>query len=79
MCNTEESKALKLSKQPNPTRNSVSYTNILISDKAEQSTNDQKMEQKNNKIAERMIRLIMSNSNKQKEDKVIEELEKKEK
>lgn len=79
MCNTEESKALKLSKQPNPTRNLVSYTNILISDKAEQSTNDQKMEQKNNKIAERMIRLIMSNSNKQKEDKVIEELEKKEK
>jgi hypothetical protein len=44
MCNTEESKALKLSKQPNPTRNSVSYTNTLISDKAEQSTNDQKME-----------------------------------
>jgi hypothetical protein len=44
MCNTEESKALKLSKQPNPTRNLVSYTNILISDKAEQSTNDQKME-----------------------------------
>ena len=79
MCNTEESKALKLSKQPNPTRNSVSYTNTLISDKAEQSTNDLKMKQKNNKIAERMIRLIMSNSNKQKEDKVIEELEKKEK
>jgi len=44
MCNTEEYKALKLANNQILLENSVSYTNTLISDKVEQSTNDQKRE-----------------------------------
>ena len=60
---TKGSKALALSEQPKLTRNSISHPDTPISYQAESSTNDQ-----------RKGSIIMSN--KQKEEKVIEKLEK---
>jgi hypothetical protein len=61
-CLTQGSKALALSEQPKSDWNSISHPDTSISYNAESSTNDQ-----------RKGSIIMSN--KQKEEKVIEELE----